>query len=82
MANFLKLSKICINTNHIRNINILQSKYEIKFATPNMDGFTIFGSGQFELDYPTINICEKENNADYNVIKKWISIEDYNNKYY
>ena len=82
MANFLKLSKICINTNHIRNINIKPSNYEIRLVTPNMVGFIIFGSGQIELDYPTINICEKENNEDYNIVKKWISIEDYNKKYY
>ena len=82
MANFLKLSKICINTNHIRSINILQSKYEINLSIPNIEGFILAGSGNIKLDYPTINICEKGNNADYNVIKKWISIEDYNNKYY
>ena len=80
MANFLKLSKIIINTNHIRNINILQSKYEINLSIPNFEGFILAGSGNIKLDYPTINICEKENNADYNVIKKWISIEDYNSK--
>jgi|688.fasta_scaffold1887428_1 hypothetical protein len=80
MASFLKLSKIIINTNHIRNINIKPSNYEIKFATPNMDGFTIFGSGHIELDYPTINVCQKENNEDYNVVKKWIMIEEENSK--
>ena len=80
MASFLRLSKICINTNHIRNINILQSKYEIKLSIPNIEGFILFGSGNIDTNYHTIDIYEKENNADYNVIKKWISIEDYNSK--
>jgi hypothetical protein len=82
MSQFLKLSKIIINTNHIRNINILSSKYEIILSTPNISGYVFAGSGKFDLNFPTINVCEKESNEDYNVIKKWISIEDYNNKYY
>lgn len=82
MANFLKLSKICINTNHIRNINILQSKYEIRLSTPNISGYVLAGSGKFDLNFPIINVCEKESNEDYNIVKKWLSIEDYNNKYY
>jgi hypothetical protein len=82
MANFLKLSKICINTNHIRNINVLSSKYEIILSTPNISGYVLAGSGKFDLNFPTINVCEKESNEDYNIVKKWVSIEDYNNKYY
>jgi hypothetical protein len=80
MASFLKLSKICINTNHIRNINIKPSNYEIKLSNPNIEGFILTGSGKIDTNYPTINICEKENNTDYNIVKKWINIEDYNNK--
>ena len=80
MSQFLKLSKIIINTNHIRNINILASKYEIKLSTPNIDGYILFGSGNLTLEFPTINVCEKENNEDYNIVKKWIKIQDYNSK--
>ena len=80
MANFLKLSKICINTNHIRNINILASQYEIKLSTPNISGYVLAGSGKFDLNFPTINACEKENNEDYNIVKNWIKIQDYNSK--
>ena len=80
MANFLKLSKIIINTNHIRNINILASQYEIKLSTPNISGYVLAGSGKFDLNFPTINVCEKENNDDYNIVKNWIKIQDYNSK--
>ena len=80
MANFLKLSKIIINTNHIRNINILASQYEIKLSTPNISGYVLAGSGKFDLNFPTINVCEKENNEDYNIVKNWIKIQDYNSK--
>ncbi len=80
MSQFLKLSKIIINTNHIRNINILASKYEIKLSTPNISGYVIAGSGKFDSNFPTINVCEKENNEDYNIVKNWIKIQDYNSK--
>ena len=80
MSQFLKLSKIIINTNHIRNINILASKYEIKLSTPNISGYVISGSGKFDLNFPTINVCEKEDNEDYNIVKNWIKIQDYNSK--
>ena len=80
MALFLKLSKIIINTNHIRNINILQSKYEIILSTPNISGYVLAGSGKIDTNYYTLNVCEKENNEDYNVIKKWIIIQDENSK--
>ena len=80
MSQFLKLSKIIINTNHIRNINILASKYEIKLSTPNIRGYVISGSGKFDLNFPTINVCEKEDNEDYNIVKNWIKIQDYNSK--
>ena len=80
MSQFLKLSKIVINTNHIRNINILTSKYEIKLSTPNISGYVISGSGKFDLNFPTINVCEKEDNEDYNIVKNWIKIQDYNSK--
>jgi hypothetical protein len=80
MANFLKLSKICINTNHIRIINILQSKYEIKLSIPNIEGFILAGSGKIDTNYHAIDICEKENNEDYNIVKNWIKIQDYNSK--
>jgi len=80
MSSFLKLSKICINTNHIRNINIKPSKYEIKLSIPNIEGFILFGSGNIDTNYHTIDICEKESNEDYNVIKKWIIIQEENSK--
>ena len=80
MSSFLKLSKIIINTNHIRNINILQSKYEINFTIPIIEGFILLGSGNINTNYYTLNVCEKENNEDYNVIKKWIMIQDENSK--
>ena len=80
MASFLKLSKIIINTNHIRNINIKPSNYEIILSTPNISGYILSGSGKFDLNFPTINVCEKENNEDYNVVKKWIMIEEENSK--
>lgn len=72
MSQFLKLSKIIINTNHIRNINVLASKYEIILSTPNMDGYVLAGSGKINLVYGTINVCEKESNEDYNTVKNWI----------
>jgi hypothetical protein len=80
MASFIKLSKIFINTNYIRNINILQSKYEIKMASPYIDGFLLFGSGTIDLDYYTINVCEKDNNEDYKILKKWIDIQYHNSQ--
>lgn len=80
MSQFIKLSKIIINTNHIRNINVLASKYEIILSTPNISGYVIAGSGKFDLNFPTINVCEKEDNEDYNIVKNWIKIQDYNSK--
>ena len=80
MSSFLKLSKICINTKYIRNIDIKQSNYEIKLATPNIDIFFIFGSGGFDFIYPKINICEQESKEDYNIIKKWLLIQEEKNK--
>jgi len=80
MSQFLKLSKIIINTNHIRNIDLLESKYKITLSTPNIDGYVFVGSGKLTLEYPTINVCKKENNEDYNIVKKWINIQYYNSK--
>ena len=30
--------------------------------------------------YGNINVCEKESNEDYNIVKNWIKIQDYNSK--
>lgn len=78
MSSFLKLSKNLINTNYIRNINILKTKYEIKLISYEVDGEILFGSGTIYTACSTIDICEKENPEDYNTVKKWILVQENN----
>ena len=43
--NFIKLSRVIINTSKISTIQLLDNHYTIKVASSNTSGFVLAGSG-------------------------------------
>ncbi len=74
MSTFLKLSKRIINTRQISEITYAKpSIYNIYFSHSTGSGFSIFGSGWFDLSTDKIQISEEENKSDYDIITNWIN---------
>lgn len=71
-TNFLRLTKVVINTAHIRKIKIKPDKYWIYTTVDNFDGFFIFGSGGLGKENDIYEVCKKENTADYEKVALFI----------
>ena len=68
---FLKLSKIIINTNHIRHIEVNPKKITLNIGH-SVGGFTMFGSGGLGTNYIDIDIEKTDEKGDYEIAKEWI----------
>ena len=74
MSNFIKLTSIIINTQTIKNINIItkNSSYCINLTHQKLDGIILFTSGYItSIDYK-IDICKQKDPLDYKIITDWI----------
>ena len=72
MNHFIKLSTCVINKLHISHIIQQPNKYYLYMSNPNISGFSIFSLGILSSSITTVEICEKKNKADYDVITKFI----------
>ena len=70
-SRFLKLSKMVINTNHIRHIEVNPKKITFNIGH-NVDGLLMFGSGGLSTNYIDIDIEKKDEKGDYEIAKEWI----------
>ena len=73
MKNFINLTFTVINKLHIVEIIKKPDKYIIYMNYNRFSGFIFYGSGFVSSDYSKIEICNIENNADYNTITNFIT---------
>lgn len=71
--NFIKLSKIIINTSKISTVELLENKYLITISKNDVSGFMLAGSGLVTSLEKKITICQKNEPNDYEVINKWVT---------
>ena len=82
MSRFLRLTKILLNVNQIRRIDINPNEYKIHLIPCELSGFTLVGSGSFQSAAETYTVSEKENETDYKIISEWILNEKTNHVWY
>ena len=70
-SRFLKLSKMVINTNHIRHIEVNPKKIILNIGQ-SVGGLMMFGSGELSTNYIDIDIEKKDEKGDYEIAKEWI----------
>ena len=68
---FIRLSTVLINPTSIQTIRIYPNKYYINLHM-EVSGWMIAGSGGFSSFRHRIEVCKKENEADYDVVTKWL----------
>lgn len=71
MSNFLKLSTMIINTNHIKQIQIYKSQYNILLEN-TINGIMIYGSGGIYTKPNEIIVNEKTMPNDYELVSNWL----------
>ena len=70
--NFIKLSRVIINTSKISTVQLLENRYIIKVASLNTSGFIVAGSGWIHSIDTVIHVCQKKDPDDYEVFTKWV----------
>jgi len=73
MKHFINLTSRIINKQHIIEIVKSPSKYYIYMSNNNLSGFTLFSVGSLSTNYNSIEICEKNNKQDYDIITDLIN---------
>jgi len=73
MKHFINLTSRIINKQHIIEIVKSPSKYYIYMNNNNLSGFTLFSIGSLSTNNNIIEICEKTNKQDYDVITDLIN---------
>ena len=68
MRQFINLSSRIINKLHIIEIIKKPTKYYIHMTNNDIDGFMLCGSGGIITNHNIIEICEKDNKLDYDII--------------
>ena len=68
MKHFINLTSCVINKLHIIEIIKKPYKYNIHMSNNGIDGNLIFGSGGISSNNNIIEICEKNNKQDYDII--------------
>jgi sialic acid synthase SpsE len=68
MKHFIKLSSRVINKLQIIQIVKKTNKYYIHMSNNSNDGFLVYGCGSISSSENVIEICEKNDNQDYNTI--------------
>lgn len=72
MNHFIKLTSTVINKLHIIQIIQRPSKYYIYMSNNNINGFMLFSFGTLSSTDQFIQICEKNNKKDYDIITNFI----------
>jgi len=72
MKQFINLSTRVINKLHIIEIVKKPNNYTIVMSMSHIHGWLLFSSGNLETDSNIIDICEKNNKHDYDIITKFI----------
>ena len=72
MKQFINLSTRVINKLHIIEIVKKPNNYTITMSISNIDGWLLFSTGNLETKSNIIDICEKNNKHDYDIITKFI----------
>lgn len=74
MSTFLKLSQRIINIRQISEITYTKPGiYNIYFSHSTGSGFSFFGTGWFDNSTDRIEINEKENKSDFDIVSEWIN---------
>ncbi len=72
MRQFLKLGKFIVNTSTIKYVTVEESKYYVTLLTPEISGFTLFGSGTLGTRDDYITVCAEKNADSYKTLTEWI----------
>ncbi len=72
MRQFIKLGKFIVNTSTIKYVTVEESKYYVTLLTPDINGFTIFGSGSLSSHDDYITVCAEKNADSYKTLTEWI----------
>ena len=73
MVRFIKLMNLLVNTSQIIKIKSCQNKYYIHMNNnKNINGFIIISVGALNTTDNIIEVCEKEDPVDYQIITQWI----------
>ena len=81
MSRFIKLSQYVLNTNHISHIVIKPSNFQIRMSIFDLNAQLISGSSGVSTTPYILDIDEKVNPNDYQIVNKWIGqIDTVNNQ--
>lgn len=72
MKNFINLSSRVINKLYISEIIKTPNKYYIYINNHSFSGFTLFGVGLISSNQNILEICEKKDKNDYDIITEFI----------
>ena len=72
MSRFIKLSQCVVNTKYISHIVINPSKFQIKMTIYDLNGQLFFGTGGLSNTNYILDIDEKTNPGDYQIVNQWI----------
>lgn len=72
MSRFIKLSQCVINTNYISHIVIDPSVFKIKMTIYDLNGYLLLGTGGLSNTNYILDIDEKTNPSDYQIVNQWI----------
>jgi hypothetical protein len=72
MKHFINLTSCVINKLHIVEIIKKQNMYRIYMNKSRFDGFMLFSSGSVSSTQNIIEICQKNNKEDYDIISNFI----------
>jgi hypothetical protein len=78
MKHFINLSSCVINKLHIIEILKKPNKYYIYMNYHTVNGFSLFSVGSISTAHNVIEICEKNNKQDYDIITNWIDLSSDN----
>lgn len=74
MRQFLKLGKYIVNTSTIKHVTVGEGKYFVTLITPEISGFSLFGSGQLSTSDDYITVCAEKNADSYKTLTEWIQV--------
>ena len=72
MRQFINLGKYIVNTSTIKYVTIAENKYYVTLLTPDISGFSLFGSGQLSTSDDNITVCAEKNADSYKTLSEWI----------
>ena len=72
MSRFIKLSQCVLNTTYISHIIINPSNFQIKMTIYDLNGYLLLGTGGLTNNNYILDIDEKTNPGDYQIVNKWI----------